>query len=653
MKKKQEGTSKSADIRIPSIPGAIPVSDPRSSDTPDTSSTSKLDRNIEQDEPSIISNSPAKKKSPSAPDKMAAARSSDALKTPAAVTPSAALEIPAVDKPTSAVKTDAIVDPSVALGTTDAADASAVQSVILGNPHDADNTPYAPVTMNLGSHSLDYDDDDTDHYDSTRNLRISRTKTLYEPKQKKKTWVKPMHFLIPVIVVVLVILFISIVKTGNLEERLASPMTLNGESISHAEFSFMYHYILLENGIDISEPGTKEMLEGPGENGFATLREFFLDMAAREIQRTQILYDDAVLKGYTVNDSHRLMAQAYIDWLSVKANEFGVSLEHYIEGYYGTYVTKEQIYDTLSKIYFADEYASGPKLEELRASDTQAEEAYAESPHLYDLVSYRVLRIVYEQTDDNFKATAHLRAQEIIDGIGHDPLQFESVAANFFTGAAKDAILVPDSTLIPYVRYSYVEDIEWRAWLFDPARTPGDCTIFDDENGFPILFCFSERTRQLDPLRNVRLFYLNREDTAAGLAGVPELEILPLAQSMLDSVTDEASMQLLETSYADDINAFKMKAVHKADSYRGELSEDLDAWIFDPARVSGDKTILESDTQVILVYYVDSSPNPEWFDRVNSFIRMNNYQAFLLEKQFEYPYEFNQDGINKISDVAW
>ena len=38
-------------------------------------------------------------------------------------------------------------------------------------------------------------------------------------------------------------------------------------------------------------------------------------------------------------------------------------------------------------------------------------------------------------------------------------------------------------------------------------------------------------------------------------------------------------------------------------------------------------------------------------DRVNSFIRMNNYEAFMNEQLTEYTYEFNQSGLDQIFDV--
>jgi len=520
-----------------------------------------------------------------------------------------------------------------------------------------------PVELDLRSHgnrkerslSVSNDPSEDDYVDNTSyhdtKIKKSRSATLYEPRQKKQNWIKPIYVVISLAIIAVIVLVAYLYSSANLKEQLTSPMTLNGKQISNPEFSFMYHYVLIENAINIFDENTDEVLSSPGEDNFATYRDYFLDMAAREIQVTQLLYDDATSKGYQITDTQKERAQAYIDWLSGKAAAIGVDLPTYIKGYFGTYVTEDLIRTVLTKKYFTEDYANGAKLEELKATDAQAEDAYTASANMYDQVSYRILRIVFEQTDDSFKATAHLHAQEIIDGIGHDETKFETVAASFFTGEAKDKILQPNSTLISNVRFSGVDNVEWRTWLFDAARLPGDCTIFDDANGFPILICFSARTRQLEPLRDIRFLYINREDTAAGVAGIPDTDILPLAQTILDSITSESTMQSLETTYADEITADKMKAAHNASTYKGVLSSDLDTWIFDPARAAGDKTLVETDTQIIIAYYVGASANPEWFDRVNSFIRMNNYQAFLLEKEIDYPYTLNDDGLQYIKDV--
>ena len=61
--------------------------------------------------------------------------------------------------------------------------------------------------------------------------------------------------------------------------------------------------------------------------------------------------------------------------------------------------------------------------------------------------------------------------------------------------------------------------------------------------------------------------------------------------------------------------------------------------------------MIQHDKEIVILFYVEASPNPEWYDRVNSFIRMDNYQRFISEKLKDYQYTFHQDGLDYIKDV--
>ncbi len=508
-----------------------------------------------------------------------------------------------------------------------------------------------PVPMELGAHEIHTvireDDPDAPLFTEISTRPSDATPS----SSKRKMNLRPRMFLIIMAVIAVLILIWSVISLGNLNERMTSPLTVGNHDVSNAEFSFMYHYVLLENGVDIFKPDTEKMLQEPGENGFATAREYFLDATAKEIQATYMLYDDALEHGYSITEDHKERAEAYIDWLKTKADAIDVDLDTYIKGTFGPYVNKSLIMSVLPKVYFAEEYSGHQKLEELKATQEQAEQAYQDARNSYDLISYRVLRITFEQREEAYVKTANLHAEQIVEKMAGDQSQFESIAATFFSGEAQQRLLVPDSTLHKRVRYSEVTDPEWKSWLFDTSRVSGDTVIFKDEYGFPIIFCFVERVRQEEPLRNVRFFYINLEDQEAGTPGIPASEIITLSQTIFDSITDEASMITLETTYADQLLDGSMRAVQQTSLYPGNNSDDIDEWIFDPARKNGDKIMFESDTQFLILFYVEASPNPEWYDRVNSFIRMDNYQAFVSEKIVNYAYTFHEDGLKYIKDI--
>lgn len=476
------------------------------------------------------------------------------------------------------------------------------------------------------------------------------------PKARRKAL---FHIISAVIIVALVIFGTVFYETG-IKEKLKSPLTINGESIDSSEFSFMYHYILIENGVDIFASDTQDMLLSPCDDPkFSNNREFFLDLTAQELQTMQILYDDAHSHGYSISENHYALARAYIDWLKTKASDINVPLDTYIRGVFGSQVDEQCVLNTLAKKYFTEDYASGDKLIELSATDKQATDAYNANANAYDLVDYKLIRIVYEQRDDSFITTANLNANAIIEKMAHDPELFELSASEFFTGDDQERLLEPDSARVSNVRYNDFVHTDFRDWLFDQERTPGDTTIFYDNDGFPIILCFVERHRQSVPLRDVRIVRINYESSMDVMPGedLSELGFYSIsqaqetAQDIYEYISSANKVQEIENIYTDEVLSGIVVVTADTDVYIGKYETILNDWIFDSNRQANDKKILEGDGCFYVVFFVNESVNPEWYDRVNSFIRMNNYQAFINEMVTEYDYSFNNSGLEEIQDV--
>ena len=356
-----------------------------------------------------------------------------------------------------------------------------------------------------------------------------------------------------------------------------------------------------------------------------------------------------MLQGYEIEKSHYDRANAYINWLKGKADELGVPLDTYIKGVFGSQVDEQIIINTLARKYFTEDYASGEKLIQLSATDEQAEHAYSQTRSIYDLVSYKVLRITYEQRDQAFIDTANLHAQKIIDAMGGDPAKFEACAAKYFSGVAANTLSQPDSTLIANCRFEDITHTDFRKWLFDESRVDGDATIIPDENGFPIILVFVSRVRMSENLRNCYIITANQQMTEDMLPDVAATQAL--GQEIYDYIDDPDSCNEIENLYNDYILAGELSVIHDSSIYKAKYSSTLADWIFSPERKLGDKVLIEDNGTFYIVCFISESPNPEWYDRVNSFLRMNNYQQFISSKQAEYTFEFNEDGLSQIKDV--
>ena len=437
-----------------------------------------------------------------------------------------------------------------------------------------------------------------------------------------------------------------------MDKSFRSPVTIHGKDIPSDEFSFMYHFELLSEGVDLFAASTETMLSSPypDDDSFPTYRDYFRYLTAQDLQKMEILYDDATAKGYQIEPSHTDRANAYVDWLKSKAAELGVPLDTYIKGVFGTQVDEQCIIKVLAKKYFTDDYASDEKLSELSASDEQAEEAYSESRNIYDVVNYKLLRINFELRDKAFIDTANLKAQQIIDAMGRDPSKFESEAAKIFPkGAAANTLEQEDSTLVPEARYDDFTHTEFREWLFDDDRKDGDATIFPDEDGFPIILVFVSRHRMTSPMRSCYIMKVSsqtKDDQTPDISGTQAL-----AQKIFDYISDSNSCAQIENVFNDNVLSGQLEIQLDDNIYYEKYPSSIAGWVFSDDRKFQDKTLIEEDGTFYVIFFISESNNPEWYDRVNSFIRMNNYQDFINSKQADYMWEFHKEGLDQISDV--
>ena len=460
-------------------------------------------------------------------------------------------------------------------------------------------------------------------------------------------------FVILGVIIVAAIAVMTFFLDSGMDKSFISPLTIKDRDISSAEFSFMYHYELLSEGVDLFAADAEEKLSSPylDDENFANYREYFRFVTAQDLQKMEILYDDATSQGYNIEQPHYDRANAYINWLKGKADELGVPLDTYIKGVFGSQVDEQCIINTLAKKYFTEDYADGEKLIQLSASDEQAEEAYNQSRNIYDLVSYKILRMTFEQRDKSFVDTANLRCQKIIDAMDRDPSKFESCAAPYFSGVEKNTLEQKDSTLVPNCRYEDISHDDFRDWLFDEARKDGDSVILHDEDGFPIILVFVSRVRMSEQLRNCYIIAANVQ-TGEGDQIAPDIVATQaLSQEIYDCIDDADSCNEVENLYNDYILAGQMSVIHDSQIYKAKYQAALSDWIFAADRQLGDKTLIEVDGTFYVIYFISESPNPEWYDMVNSFLSMNNLQQFIQSKAGEYIWKFNNDGLAQIKDV--
>jgi hypothetical protein len=124
-----------------------------------------------------------------------------------------------------------------------------------------------------------------------------------------------------------------------------------------------------------------------------------------------------------------------------------------------------------------------------------------------------------------------------------------------------------------------------------------------------------------------------------------------LAQKIYDYIDDSNKCAEVENVFNDNVLSGQLEIQQDDNIYYEKYSSTLAGWIFSDDRKFQDKTLVEEDGVFYVIFFISESPNPEWYDRVNSYIRMNNYQEFINSKAVDYMWEFHKEGLDQISDV--
>ena len=197
--------------------------------------------------------------------------------------------------------------------------------LLTGKPADTAIVPDLPSLPE--SKNAKVEEPETKNRDIPTEINLDKNEAALDQGKKRRN--AGLFFVAFGIILVLVIAAVSFALDTGMDESFISPLNIHGRDISSGEFSFMYHYELLSEGVDLFAADTEKMLSSPylDDNNFATYRDYFRYVTAQDLQKIEILYDDATSQGYEIEKAHYDRANAYINWLKGKADELGVPLD--------------------------------------------------------------------------------------------------------------------------------------------------------------------------------------------------------------------------------------------------------------------------------------------------------------------------------------
>lgn len=446
-----------------------------------------------------------------------------------------------------------------------------------------------------------------------------------EAKERRKTTIQ-----YSIVAVLLVILFAFIfVYNSTWPSRHLTAVTIDGQEYTVAQMNFYYssayssyynnNYIdvLLGNAFDTqTKLSNQEYSEG------VTWREHFLEEAVKNMTEIQYLNAQAEAAGFTLDEEHEEEYEEALHEINEHWAENNYSsLQQFINLNYGKGVTMELLETELHRTIVAEAYAESLR-DAYEYTDAELAAYYDEHADEYDSITYSYY-MISSSVENAPDADAMAKA---IKGFTED--EFNAYLEENENGAT--------ATTLTY-NGRQIADL-FSEWLLDGARKAGDSTVITDETGdTSYVMLFQERSKNDYNLVSFRHVLLNAED-ADGDGIYSEEELAAAVDAMQDIYDEWQAGAATEDSFAEIANEHSEDTGSNTagglyeDVYKGQMVENVNDWIFDPARQPGDTGIVTNEgsyTGAHLLYFVGAADKTYASTLAKSSLSSDDYEAWL------------------------
>ena len=452
--------------------------------------------------------------------------------------------------------------------------------------------------------------------DGTEKRQV-RAKEDFKSKKRKKL----IGTIAVIVVVVLIVL--GVVFNSNLFYTGVTAVKVGGTGYTTADFNYEYFntyyntYTSMVNTygsyasmfLDTTQPLSKQQYSDT-----VTWEEYFEEQAFSQLQQMTILNDLADAEGWELTAEEKKEIDANIDSLKTAAASNNYSdYRAYIRALYGKGFTEDRLRKLLEKSYRAT-YYSQYLHDKWADSYTEAEldEYYDTICDDYDLVSFMEYTVegTVDEDSEIDAATAMAQAKDIANEIAsaRDQATFADAVYRYAPEDEKEDYEDEDACLRRLKSPSSISAPNWRTWLTDQARQPGDTTILDFNNGYDVLL-FLERNDNAYELANFRGITLYVEEDAD--SGEITDATRAAAQETVDAILAAFAEDPTEENFAaladqyDESGEGKVGGLYENVDMGQLASREVEDCVFGGASVGQVQTI-EGDNLYYVLYPLES-----------------------------------------------
>jgi len=375
-----------------------------------------------------------------------------------------------------------------------------------------------------------------------------------------------------------------------------------------------------------------------------TWHDYFLGEAEYKATDVIAVFLHAQDEGYNPTIDIPTYIENNINNIRSYANNAQKEFDDFVSQNFGAGINEKIMRDIIHHLLVYNDYTNA-KLKEFTPDDAELETYYYENKDNYDVVNYRSMFIDAESYGDDAEATANAMLSEITDAESFSQLAIKYAVDDKKTYYGDES----DPTLFEKQAKAQISSESVADWLFDAERTPGKGVVTGDD-GYYVIY-FLARNRDSSPTVNVRHILIAFEPSEDGMPtdeqkGAAKTKAEEVYNQWKSGVATEDSFGELATTETADTASASSGGLYTNVSM-GMMVEPFENWCFDPARVSGDSGIVETQFGYHIMYFV-SEGRKVWELAAENSIIDKKMQEFLNSLIDIYPTEVNKEGIMSV-----
>lgn len=433
-----------------------------------------------------------------------------------------------------------------------------------------------------------------------------------EKKQKKKKQGKQITIFAMVLGIIIILTTggLLVWRSGMIVNRMPA-ITINGKNYRLSEFNYYYYAYYnayLNDYKDYAEYmfDKNQSLKTQAYDKTQSWFEFFTDGAVESMTSVIDVAEQALEAGYSLNQEAK--QQIETTWKSIEgaAKQQKMTTSDYLEKVYGDGMDEQLYKKHIEYSYLATAYGDKVKAE-FPIKEKEVHDYYKKHEMEYTFVNYE--RFYVKGSDENAKQLAEVILKEVQRN-GELKTISETYQEKGTYYSSTDAY--------------YDKSFSYGDWLFSKERKEGDSTIIQDTKGYYVMLFHSRDISEYKSANIIDSYFPVDVSTLD-----PESEDY---SNQVDKLFEESCNQAEQmlTGWKKDGQVTSQSNDMVKQLTKGDLDAEIEQWVFESGRKTGDCAVLYTKKGFHAVYYLDSG-TLAWKVRAESDVRDETYEKWYQD----------------------